>query len=76
MTTATDFLKRANSNNGRIVSSDALTIHQIAYAQANNLFYVDSHTGYGWALLPWCLTTQKDRQRERDYLIMEKEDEG
>ncbi len=48
---------------GRIVSSNDLTQHQIAEAQATGRWFV-APNGLGWALLPWNLTTDKDRQRE------------
>jgi hypothetical protein len=62
---ALEFLKRCNGH--RIVSSGDLTTLQIAEAQARKLWYVEPGGGFGWALLPWELTTDKDRQRERRY---------
>jgi len=64
---AIEFLRRAAANNHRIVSSGDLCRFQIAEAQANGLFFVDE-TGLGFALLPWDLTTDKDRQREQKRL--------
>ena len=61
-----DFVLRA-TNEMRIVSSGDLTTHQISEAQAANRFWVDEETGLGFALLPWELTTDKDRKREADY---------
>lgn len=61
---ALDFLKRAADGKHRIVSSGDLTNHQIAEAQARGLFYVEPGGGLGWALLPWELTTDKDKMRE------------
>jgi hypothetical protein len=62
------FLKRTTSNaNARIVSSGDLTNLQIAEAQACGRFYVEPGGGLGWALLPFALTTAKDRKREADY---------
>ena len=58
------FLKRAADGKHRIVSSDDLTLLQIAEAQANGLFYVEPGGGLGWALLPWHLRTEKDKDRE------------
>lgn len=49
----------------RIVSSGDLTVLQIAEAQACGRFYVHEPTGYGWAALPWFLTTEKDELRMR-----------
>ena len=65
--TALEFLRRAAEGNHRIVSSGDLHEMQISEAQANNLFFVDDETGLGWALVPWELTTEKDRNREEDY---------
>lgn len=61
--TAIEFLKLAG-NGGRIVSSNDLTHFQIAEARACNRFFVDANTGFGWAVLPWELTTAKDRLRD------------
>ena len=59
------FLKRTTEH--RIVSSGDLTTLQIAEAQARGLFYVEPGGGFGWALVPWDLTTPKDRAREKEY---------
>lgn len=59
--TADEFLKSIEG--GRIVSSADLNEHQIIEAKANNKFYVDDH-GYGYAILPWGLKTDKDDERE------------
>jgi hypothetical protein len=64
---AVDFLKRASDGKHRIVSSGDLNRMQIVEAQVRRMFYVDEETGLGWALLPWDLTTDKDRERERQY---------
>jgi len=61
------FLNRASTENCRIVSSGDLTNLQIAEAQASGKFFVDASNGFGWALVPWELTTSKDRAREADY---------
>ncbi len=61
---AIEFLQRTATDNARIVSSNDLTYFQIAEARASKRFFVDEETGFGWALLPWDLTTDKDRQRE------------
>ena len=61
---ALEFLKRASDGKHRIVSSGDLTHHQIAVAQANKQFYVEPGGGLGWALLPWEVTTYKDRAHE------------
>ena len=65
--TALDFLRRAASENCRVVSSGDLTHHQIVEAQTTGRFFVEPGGGLGWALLPWDLTTEKDRRREADY---------
>lgn len=66
MTTALDFLRKAGKD-GRIVSSGDLTTTQIAEFQAEDWFWVDPETNYGYAIVPWDLTTPKDRQRESEY---------
>jgi len=65
--TALEFLKRAADGKHRIVSSGDLHVMQISEAQANKLFFVDDQTGLGWALVPWELTTAKDRHRESGF---------
>ena len=67
--TAIEFLRECSTGKYRIVSSGDLHRFQIAEAQACNRFYIDEETGYGWALLPWELTTDKDRQRECKYFL-------
>lgn len=62
--TALEFLRQCSYGEHRIVSSGDLTPHQISEAQAKGLFFVDENTGMGWALVPWRLTTIKDRERE------------
>ena len=54
------------SPGGRIVSSQELSEIQIGDAQLHNRFYVDPD-GFGFAFVPWNLTTTKDRKREADY---------
>lgn len=66
--TAIEFLRKCATNEFRIVSSGDLNHWQIAEAQRRHLFFVDEETALGWALLPWDLTTDKDRKREQDYL--------
>lgn len=63
---ALEFLKRAASENCRVVCSGDLTRFQIVEAQGSAMFYVEPGGGLGWALLPWDLTTDKDRLRERE----------
>lgn len=63
---ALTFLIRAASE-GRIVSSGDLNEFQIAEAQSMDRFFVEPGGGLGWAILPWSLTTAKDRMREADY---------
>ena len=60
---ALQFLKRAGKD-GRIVSSGDLSTFQIAEFQASGSFFVDPETSYGYAIVPWGLTTMKDRERE------------
>lgn len=67
--TAIEFLKRSADGKHRIVSSGDLHVMQISEAQANKLFFVDDETGLGWALVPWELTTAKDRSREEGFFI-------
>lgn len=67
--TATEFLLLQAKTGGRIVSSNDLNNYQISEARSKNLFYVDEATSYGWAIVPWELTTDKDRQREADYFF-------
>ena len=55
------------SPGGRLVSSKDLIPAQIAEAQGREFFYIDAD-GNGFAFLPWSLTTQKDREREQDFL--------
>lgn len=65
---ATAFLESTvyGHDTGRIVCSADLTEHQIAEAQVTGRFYV-APSGLGWALLPWSLTTDKDRAREHGW---------
>lgn len=63
---AEDFLKRAVEKGGRVVSSGDLNTWQISEAQAKGDWWV-SEDGFGWAILPWELTTDKDRERERAF---------
>jgi hypothetical protein len=64
--TAEDFLVRAASTGGRVVSSNDLNEFQIAEARREFKFFV-TEGGLGFAILPWELTTDKDRKREADY---------
>ncbi len=63
---AESFLARAVTAGGRVVSSGDLNAFQISEAQSNGKLWV-SPEGYGWAIVSWELTTDKDRQREADY---------
>lgn len=65
MNNAIEFLRRCDGTH-RIVSSSDLTPLQLAEARLNKKFFVDKETGFGWALLPWELTTRKDMKRERE----------
>lgn len=60
---AIEFLKRTDGH--RIVSTGDLNEYQIAEARRENKMFVDPDTGLGWVLLPWELTTDKDREREK-----------
>lgn len=64
---ALKFLGRAAIENSRIVSS--CDLHEIAISefQAQGRFYIDPESGLGWALVPWEISTKKDRAREADY---------
>jgi hypothetical protein len=64
---AIEFLKRSDGH--RVVSTGDLNEYQIAEARRDNKVFVDPDTGLGWVLLPWELTTDKDRERERKYLM-------
>jgi hypothetical protein len=50
---------------GRIVCTGDLTEFQIAEARVDKRMYVDP-TGIGYVLLPWSLSTAKDKTRERE----------
>ena len=63
---AEDFLKRAVTKGGRVVSSGDLNIWQISEARAKGDWWL-SPDGFGWAILPWELTTDKDREREKAF---------
>ncbi len=62
-----EFAALAASKGGRIVSSNDLHPFQMAELRQAGTFFVDPATSYGWGLLPWDLTTDKDRKREADY---------
>ena len=64
---AEEFLRKSVELNGRIVSSGDLQMEVIVESQANERFYVDPDTSLGWAIIPWELSTMKDRKREADY---------
>jgi len=65
---AEQFLSRAVTFGGRIVSSNDLNKWQLAEARVLWNWWVD-RDGFGWAILPWSLTTDKDRDRERLYFL-------
>lgn len=56
---------------GRVVCSVDLTEHQIAEAQATGRWFV-LDCGLGFAMLPWYLTTDKDRAREHGWDSIDK----
>lgn len=64
---AEGFLARAAAAGCRVVSSGDLNEWQISSARSKGNFWVSAE-GLGWAILPWELTTEKDRGRERAYL--------
>lgn len=64
--TADEMFKLARDGKGRIVSSGDLCVEAISEAQACKRFYVDED-GFGFAYLPWELTTDKDRDREKSF---------
>lgn len=61
---ADDILTRCASGSFRIVCTGDLTEFQIAEARAEGRMYVDLN-GFGYVLLPWNLTTTKDKEREK-----------
>jgi len=63
---AIEFLKRTDGH--RVVSTGDLNEYQIAEARRDGKMFVDEDTGFGWVLLPWSLTTDKDREREKKFL--------
>lgn len=63
---AESFLARAVATGGRVVSSNDLNMWQWSEAQSKGNSWI-SPCGFGWAILPWELTTDKDRNRERVY---------
>ena len=63
---ALEFLKRTDGH--RVVSTGDLNEYQIAEARRDGKMFVDEDTGLGWVLLPWELTTDKDREREQKFL--------
>ena len=64
--TAHEFLKKCREGAGRIVSSGDLCELAISEAQSKGLFF-DDDDGFGFAFLPWELTTDKDREREKSF---------
>lgn len=64
---ALNFLRRAASENARIVSTGDLHEIVIAEASAHGRMYVDPETGLGWVLMPWDISTVKDREREKAF---------
>lgn len=69
MKTAIEFLRHAASDTNpcRIVSTNDLDVFQIGEARAQKRMFVDEETGLGWVMLPWDLTTGRDRKREAYY---------
>ena len=63
---AEQFLSRAVATGGRVVSSNDLNQWQLSEARRLGNWWVSTE-GFGWAILPWSLTTDKDRDRERAF---------
>jgi hypothetical protein len=57
------FLRRCDTEGGRIVSMNDLTEMQIAEAKVTGRAFVDEN-GFGFALLPWSLVTERDIDRD------------
>ena len=55
------------NDGGRIVNTGDLIDLQISEAAAEGRLWIDPATGYGFAFLPWKLTTDEDRQREAEF---------
>lgn len=64
MNEALEFLKNCRRGSGRIVCTSDLNHHQIEEATKEGRLFVDEGTGWGWAVLPWKTTTEKDTERE------------
>lgn len=64
--TSDEFLKKLAHGDGRIVSTGDLLNLQIAEARANSTMHV-LEGGLGFVILPWNLSTPKDRERETDF---------
>jgi hypothetical protein len=62
---ALEFLYRAADGKHRIVSTGDLHEMQIAEARTEGRMFVEPGGGLGWVLLPWELTTSKDKEREQ-----------
>lgn len=58
------FLKRCAEGNYRIVCTGDLTEFQIIEARVEDRMWVNND-GIGFVLLPWTLSTPKDKARER-----------
>ena len=63
---AEQFLAKAVAVGGRIVSSNDLNEWQLSEARVLGNWWVSSE-GFGWAILPWSLTTDQDRNREKKF---------
>lgn len=61
---ALEFLMKLAKDDGRIVSTGDLHEMQISEARVNDRMFVDEETGLGFVILPWALTTDKDKERE------------
>jgi len=55
------------NDGGRIVNTGDLCHQQISEATADGRIWIDPATGYGFVMLPWNLTTDEDRERERTF---------
>ena len=66
-TDALTFLKKF-ANGYRIVSTGDLTIFQISNAKVEGRMFVEPGGGLGWVALPWDLSTERDKLREKALL--------
>lgn len=63
MNNAEEFLHKAAASNGRIVGTGDLLPLQVAEAREEDMIFI-LPDGQGFAIVPWDISTPKDRQRE------------